>query len=814
MRRAKKGLRPTGLAVAVCAALVSGCMHLNVPRIDPTGERIFAEPVITPAPPPGRPSPSPCFADRVDLVLFPVETVASIGSEVILLAGVRASDDYLRTNERVEWMIEPGGPGHFVDLDRGSSLSFLVGDFTRPHKVDNTFAIGSTSRTRQHLTRGTPTPADDVFVEPGQTWIAVSAAHEGVSRVTAYAPGVVDANRRRQTATIHWIDAQWCLPPPAIQPAGTRHTLTTTVTRQTDHSPCPGWLVRYEVLDGPGAGFAPDGAPAIEVPTDPQGQASVEIFQTAPAPGTNRIGIQIIRPAVLGGLAAKPIVVGGGTVLVTWSAPDIAVTKTGPAVAGAGATLTYRIVASNPGDLPADDVVVTDVVPDGLTYVRSDPEGEGAGRSIRWRLGTLGPGETRSIEVDFRADAQGDVTNCAEVTAAGGLRAEHCATTAIATPQVEVQVAGPERSVRVGDEATFRIVVTNRGSTVLSGLLIKDRFDAGLEHAEFSSPIERDLGTDLAPGQSQQIGVVLRVVRPGRWCNTVEILAQGRVLATAQACLQAVEASVPPREPEVTRPEVPKPAVPAPRAALAVRMVAPEAREVGQTVDFQIEVANDGEAALTGVSVVASFDRQLDPRLAADGHRREGANLIWNYDTLPPGQIRRLTIRCECLLPGARACGYVVATADGGVEQRAEACLRIDQAPPPGAPQLDLTVTDTHDPIDLGRQMTYVVRVANVGEIADRQVAVAVAIPPEMELVKFTTFGPPSIDYRVVGQTVRFDPVESLEPGASLEYRVRVRAREPGEARVRAELTSQSLIVPKFDEETTLVNPAHPAPVR
>ena len=148
----------------------------------------------------------------------------------------------------------------------------------------------------------------------------------------------------------------------------------------------------------------------------------------------------------------------------TWTAADLAVKKTGPAAASVGATLTYRIDVSNPGDLPAKDVVATDAVPDGLTYLGSNPPAETAGRQLQWRLGELGARQRRTIEVHFRAEKQGSVANCCEATAAGGLKVSDCATTTVTSPtapSLDVRITGPAQA-NVGSHATFEITVANR----------------------------------------------------------------------------------------------------------------------------------------------------------------------------------------------------------------------------------------------------------------------------------------------------------------------------------------------------------------
>ena len=849
------------LAITVCAMVVSGCAQFNAPRIDPTGDRLFAEPLFAPAaaptafppittcPPvvanpttPVAPPPtttgaplitgppvstdpqaatdpayrdlpgSPRASDRSDVVVSPLETVAPVGSEVVVLAGVFGADSCLRTNERVEWMLAPGGAGQFVDLGKRTPADYLVGDFSRPRKIDNSFAVGSTSRRNLRLTRGTPNPTDDVYVRRGQAWITVTSPAEGVSRVTAYAPRVRTWERRKQTATIHWVDAQWSFPPPSINPAGSTHVLTTCVSRQTDGAPCIDWRVRYEILDGPAAGFAPDGAQAIEVATNEAGQASAEIFQQQPAAGTNRIDVQVIRPPVLGG--GRPLVVGRGVTLKTWSAADIAVRKSGPAVASVGATLTYRIEVSNPGDLPAHDVSLTDVVPRGLTYLDSNPAGELLGQSVRWQLGTVSAGENRAVKINFRAERQGSFTNSAEAAAQGGLQAKASATTNVTESSVDVQVHAPEQTVNVGDEVTFRIVVTNRGQLPATGLMIKDHFDPGLEHAQAASPIERDLGSALAPGRleagrSQEIGVVLRVTKAGRLCNSVEVIGGGQVQATASACVTAVEPAGP--RPTPYRPQPEPQLQPGPRltgrGSMSVEMTGPNVCTVGEKDQFVVRVTNTGQEPLTEVRVVVNFDTSINPARATPGHVRENADLVWTVDTLAPSATEEFRLECDCLTAAFGAAGRVQVSSAEGAQAENRISVEIRAAPIAMPADLKMTIEDRHDPIVVGAQKTFIIRVVNNGRTPDRRVTLVVTLPPELALVKFATVGPPPTDYTPYGQIVRFDPVDTIAPGQTLEYRIRISAKQPGDVVPKAELTSETSRQGQTLEESTLVNP-------
>ncbi|MBN2473467.1 MAG: DUF11 domain-containing protein [Pirellulales bacterium] len=801
MRSSRTRIRLGTLALALCVAAAPGCAYLRVPRIDPTGQRVFAEPPLAGAPQyqsqPGGHLPW----DDVALTLSPKTTVAPVGSEVVLLAGILGGDNYLRTNRRLEWSLAPGGVGHFVAVGKTGAVDMLLGDFNRPRKIDNTFAVGSTSRNYLRLDRGTPTLEDDVCVLRGQGWITLTSPVEGASQVMVYGPSVHGWSNRTQTATVHWVDAQWRFPPPAINPAGGRHVLTTTVIRHSNGTPCAGWRVRYEVADGPAAGFAPDGAAAIDVVTDGAGQAGAEIFQQSPARGTNRVCVRVIRPASLGDSNGRELVVGTGSTLVTWSAPDLAVRKTGPAVASPGATISYAVEVSNPGDLRAEQVVVTDTLPDTLTYLDSNPAAEVSGQTLRWPLGELAAGESRRLTLDCRADQPGTVSNSAEATADGGgavgqLKASDTATTNVGAPTIEVEVFSPARAT-VGTEVTFRMIVHNRGQVAATGLLIKDRFDPGLQHPAMPGPqrrvIERELG-ELAPGASREITVTFRAMQAGRLCHTVEVSSAGSVLASAEGCVTAVAAAAvetPTEEPS-----------PQPRPMISVTKTGPQQAAVGALAQFTIDVTNSGTQPLTGVKVVDQYDAALNPEMATDGYAIENNDLVWTINTLAPGKTERLQVHCRCRKAAAKACNRVVATAGETARDEAEACLQIEAV----KSALKITAAALREPVAVGRNVTYEILVTNGGTVAETQVAVVATVPLGMTPAALGTTGPAQAPKPTIqGQTVQFDPVAEIPPGKTLVYRVVVRAGQRGDFVFHAELISPSRTLPLAADAKTQV---------
>jgi uncharacterized repeat protein (TIGR01451 family) len=745
--------------------------------IDPSGERFF---ILGPVVRQSEPPQAHCH-DPVRIEVTPAKIIAPVGCEVIMLAGVCGPDGYLQARQPVEWMLAPGGVGEFLTVGRRSPLDWLVGFNSGPRKIDNTYAIGTTSSSYLCLTRGTPTPEDDLTVDRGQAWVAVTSPVEGVSYVTAYAPGVKAWDLHTQTSTIHWIDAEFAYPPPAANPGGSRHTFTTTVTRHSTHAPVEGWRVRYEITGGPPAGFAPDGAPLIEVPTNELGQASAEIYQLETKPGTNSVSIQVVRP---GDAASDRFAVGQGATQKTWTAPDISLDASGPGQGLVGDTLTYRIDVRNPGDFTAKDVTVTETLAAGVTLVSSTPPPSGIAGRLQWSLGDLEGGASKTISLQLRADRPGTVNNCASVSTAEKLSAQDCVTTTILAPSLRVTMTGPPQA-EVGQTATFQVQITNGGSSPLSGLILVDRYDAGLEHA--SQPdvtnriIERDLGT-LSAGQTRNIDVTFNVVQAGRQCNAVEVQGSAGVLGSAKACLNATE---------------PGTAAPTGQTGLKVSKTGPTTLVQGAMANFQITVANSGTVPATNLTITDHVDPALEPKQASQAPSEwDGADLIWRAARLDPGKSISIKIICQCTEVADQVCNHVTVTSDEGDRVTDESCLAVTAG-------LFPTITEDGDPVAVGKQTTYRITVVNNGDAAEAQVAVSVTVPDEMTPVAAGIQG--STSGKASGNKVQFAPAATLAPGKTLTYSVPVVANAVGNVVARVEVTSKTQTAPVVGEATTSV---------
>ncbi|MDR2439142.1 MAG: hypothetical protein LBE12_07225 [Planctomycetaceae bacterium] len=343
------------------------------------------------------------------ILMTPREQIAPIGSEVVLISSYLGSKDRLITNEKIEWTLE--GVGTIQKFDGGSICDPLHFDYVRAKKITDHYAITKTSQLYQTLDRGTPETKDDLHLLKGQTWVSVNSMREGTTYVTAFAPSLKDWSKRSDAGIIHWVDAQWVLPRLSIAPVGDSRILTTTVLRRTNAQPRNGWLVRYEILNGPPAGLGQSSVQIEEKTTDVFGQASVILSPRGNHTGTNTISIQIIRPAGVDG-SDRRITVGSETIRQTWSGnTGVRITLTGPGqekVIKRGDDIPYIITLTNTTSHLGKGVVVFEV-PALASFTGSQPtptRTEGA--SLLWNV-EIQPKATATIQCTLRADTIGSI---------------------------------------------------------------------------------------------------------------------------------------------------------------------------------------------------------------------------------------------------------------------------------------------------------------------------------------------------------------------------------------------------------------------
>ncbi len=112
-----------------------------------------------------------------------------------------------------------------------------------------------------------------------------------------------------------------------------------------------------------------------------------------------------------------------------------------------------------------------------------------------------------------------------------------------------------------------------------------------------------------------------------------------------------------------------------------------------------------------------------------------------------------------------------------------------------------IEVVDTPDPILVGEQTTYTIRVTNQGTADDRNIKIVANFAKQIDPVSAAgaTAG------TVSGKNVTFAPVATLAPKQSVQWTITAKGASTGDHRLKVEMTSELLTSAVTEEESTHV---------
>jgi uncharacterized repeat protein (TIGR01451 family) len=208
--------------------------------------------------------------------------------------------------------------------------------------------------------------------------------------------------------------------------------------------------------------------------------------------------------------------------------PKLELVKVMPTEAILGEAIPIKLVVSNPGTATATNVVVSDILPEGITTT-------GGKTSFEVKIDKLRPGESREFVGALLASKVGVLLNTATATADRGLKVTANAKTVVRQPMLTVVKTGPKQAY-IEQPIPYEIVVTNTGDAPAEKTVVIDdslpEYVRVLEIGEKGVLVHKDpqvaweLGT-LAPKESRTLHLVLRADRICTVVNTATATARG-----------------------------------------------------------------------------------------------------------------------------------------------------------------------------------------------------------------------------------------------------------------------------------------------
>lgn len=409
---------------------------------------------------------------------------------------------------------------------------------------------------------------------------------------------------------------------------------------------------------------------------------------------------------------------------------------------------------------PAGNIVVTDTIPDGAEYLRSDPEATRQGNQLKWTIPAMQKGEVKSMRSYYKAQKEGELSSCCTLAAAP----RTCASTFVGRPSLTLAKTGPATAM-VGSEVTYTNTVSNTGSLPAYNVVVTDRIPEGLAHSSGQYELTFKVG-DLAPKQVKTIAVPLKATQRGNVCNQTIASADNVQQIKAQACTLVLQ------------------------PGLAVIKTGDPEQFLNRRAAYTITVTNTGDIALKNVAVTDTAPKPTT-FVTAEGATVDGQTATWIVPELGPTQSK--TFKAVLTSKVAGTYRNEVAAAAMGMRDVAQASTIWR-----GMAALLIEVVDDNDPVQVGETTTYTIRVTNQGTADASNIGLSMKLSDQVKAVS-------GEGLTVNGQQMSISKLPTLPPKQTSTYKITVQGVKAGDARLKVTLTADELTTPVVEEESTHV---------
>ncbi|MEO1614552.1 MAG: hypothetical protein AAFV88_01800 [Planctomycetota bacterium] len=444
---------------------------------------------------------------------------------------------------------------------------------------------------------------------------------------------------------------------------------------------------------------------------------------------------------------------------------SVVIDKRAPAEVKVGKPASFVITVRNVGASKALDVKVFDRVPTGTVLTDSTPPPNPKFQpELYWELGDMEPGEERIITLQLVPQQEGELGSVATVA----YRATASVRTVSTRPELKVVQRAPER-VLIGQQVEIELEVSNPGTGEATGVVLQEDVPAALQHPQ-GARLDSVIGT-LGPGQIRRQILRMKAVKPGIVENMIRVKADDGLETSHTVAM------------EVVAPDV--------RLALS----GPKRRYLERQATYEVKVGNVGTADAQNLEMSVQLDRgftfvktnnqgQYDPSRHA---------VFWSLQSLAAGTDASVSLTLLPVEEGSRVLQTNV-TADLGVNSSIEDQVLVDSLA-----ELTFAISDSADPIEVGGQTIYEIRVNNSGSRDDTNVEVLLQLPDGLQLVQEGDFTPQGRG------KIMFPTRSLLKANDEMVFRVKAVGLAPGRHLVRAVVRSDQSDVAVTKEESIMV---------
>lgn len=310
------------------------------------------------------------------------------------------------------------------------------------------------------------------------------------------------------------------------------------------------------------------------------------------APGAERkITVKLI-PSRRGDLGATAQVrfTGAATASFKVEEPMLKVALKGPNELMLGDPASQFITVSNPGTGTAHDVKVEAKLSEGLEH-------GSRGEKLVMEVGSIGPGETRTVRLGLSAIKGGQQSISVTATSSSDAGGTASAQMNVIAPSLKIAVDGPGLRYK-GRNAKYTLTVTNDGSVANNNIRVSQVVSDGFKFVSADKSGKYDASTKsvqwfigrLEPGQNAKVTCELNATALGNFSHTVAVLSDSGIRAEAKVDTKVDGV-----------------------ASLTMELVdIDDPVETGVETLYEIRVKNEGSKPASGVSIACELPAGME----------------------------------------------------------------------------------------------------------------------------------------------------------------------------------------------------------
>jgi uncharacterized repeat protein (TIGR01451 family)/gliding motility-associated-like protein len=412
----------------------------------------------------------------------------------------------------------------------------------------------------------------------------------------------------------------------------------------------------------------------------------------------------------------------------------------------AGGEILYTISVLNSGPDVANNVVVTDVLPVGTSFVSATNGGTFESGTVTWSFPTIAPGQTEVLTVRVlvnlglaegtklvnKAEASSvddptspKISNEAEVTVLQGIK-----------PILGITKSSNGSTIRLGDIITYTISVSNSGNAFATGVNVRDVLPAG------TSFVSTDRGGVHSNGT---VNWTIGILAPGQTLViTLQVLVNGNFVGNEVISnIASVTSPADPTTPKNSTPanvtvEEVKPVLAITKKANAPTVLA------GELISYTVEVRNTGTGPATNVTVTDQLPAGTFFISASNSVTHNAGLVTWSLGTINPGNsvTLNLVVQVGLTVPN----GTVII--NGVTAQSPDVATSVQNLPDPenavtviSLPELSVSKLAASPKVNPGNNITYTITVSNLGTAIAQNVSVTDVLPTGTTFVSASNGG-------------------------------------------------------------------------